>query len=111
MQPNKPHAGTYHMRLLLCCRVGRLKDQMAEICVKAVLSVADLDRRDVNLDLIKVRAAKTQNDLMHGASWRRMEMHGSAWMRLCVIGASGHCVTTPSFEGSLWPWVCQKRRS
>lgn len=36
-------------------RVGRLKDQMAEICVKAVLSVADLARRDVNLDLIKVR--------------------------------------------------------
>jgi len=27
---------------------------MAEICVKAVLSVADLARRDVNLDLIKV---------------------------------------------------------
>lgn len=29
---------------------------MAEICVKAVLSVADLARKDVNLDLIKVRA-------------------------------------------------------
>jgi T-complex protein 1 subunit epsilon len=28
---------------------------MAEICVKAVLAVADLPRRDVNLDLIKVR--------------------------------------------------------
>ena len=27
---------------------------MAEMCVKAVLSVADLERRDVNLDLIKV---------------------------------------------------------
>lgn len=34
--------------------VGRLKRHMAEICVKAVLAVADLDRRDVNLDLIKV---------------------------------------------------------
>uniref|UniRef100_A0A383W8E2 T-complex protein 1 subunit epsilon n=1 Tax=Tetradesmus obliquus TaxID=3088 RepID=A0A383W8E2_TETOB len=34
--------------------VGRLKRQMAEICVKAVLAVADLPRRDVNLDLIKV---------------------------------------------------------
>eukprot|EP00201_Polytomella_parva_P019310 CAMPEP_0175059804 /NCGR_PEP_ID=MMETSP0052_2-20121109/12635_1 /TAXON_ID=51329 ORGANISM="Polytomella parva, Strain SAG 63-3" /NCGR_SAMPLE_ID=MMETSP0052_2 /ASSEMBLY_ACC=CAM_ASM_000194 /LENGTH=535 /DNA_ID=CAMNT_0016325393 /DNA_START=110 /DNA_END=1717 /DNA_ORIENTATION=- len=34
--------------------VGRLKRQMAEICVKAVLAVADLERRDVNLDLIKV---------------------------------------------------------
>jgi T-complex protein 1 subunit epsilon len=28
---------------------------MAEMCVKAVLAVADLERRDVNLDLIKVR--------------------------------------------------------
>ena len=27
---------------------------MAEMCVKAVLAVADLARRDVNLDLIKV---------------------------------------------------------
>jgi len=38
----------------LSCRVGRLKEQMAEICVKAVLAVADLARKDVNLDLIKV---------------------------------------------------------
>ena len=30
---------------------------MAEICVKAVLAVADLERRDVNLDLIKVNPA------------------------------------------------------
>jgi len=35
--------------------VGRLKRPMAEMCVDAVLSVADLERRDVNLDLIKVR--------------------------------------------------------
>lgn len=34
--------------------VGRLKRKFAEICVKAVLSVADLERKDVNLDLIKV---------------------------------------------------------
>lgn len=34
--------------------VGRLKRQMAEICVRAVLAVADLPRKDVNLDLIKV---------------------------------------------------------
>ena len=36
--------------------VGRLKRHMAEICVKAVVAVADLDRKDVNLDLIKVGA-------------------------------------------------------
>lgn len=29
---------------------------MAEICVKAVIAVADLERKDVNLELIKVRA-------------------------------------------------------
>eukprot|EP00898_Chlorokybus_atmophyticus_P007120 jgi/Chlat1/7409/Chrsp6S07434 len=34
--------------------VGRCKRQLAEIAVQAVLAVADLDRRDVNLDLIKV---------------------------------------------------------
>jgi len=34
--------------------VGRHKRMFAEICVKAVLAVADLERRDVNLDLIKV---------------------------------------------------------
>lgn len=35
--------------------VGRLTRRMAEICVKSVLAVADLSRRDVNLDLIKVQ--------------------------------------------------------
>ena len=34
--------------------VGRHKRELAEMCVKAVLAVADLERRDVNLDLIKV---------------------------------------------------------
>ena len=36
-----------------CCSVGREKRSMAEMCVKAVLAVADLQRKDVNLDLIK----------------------------------------------------------
>eukprot|EP00271_Cylindrocystis_brebissonii_P015729 TRINITY_DN38713_c0_g1_i1.p1 TRINITY_DN38713_c0_g1~~TRINITY_DN38713_c0_g1_i1.p1 ORF type:complete len:537 (+),score=146.67 TRINITY_DN38713_c0_g1_i1:217-1827(+) len=34
--------------------IGRCKRMFAEIAVKSVLSVADLDRKDVNLDLIKV---------------------------------------------------------
>jgi len=34
--------------------VSRCLKQIAEICVKAVLGVADLERKDVNLDLIKV---------------------------------------------------------
>eukprot|EP01099_Mayorella_cantabrigiensis_P002689 TRINITY_DN2182_c0_g1_i1.p1 TRINITY_DN2182_c0_g1~~TRINITY_DN2182_c0_g1_i1.p1 ORF type:complete len:536 (-),score=157.76 TRINITY_DN2182_c0_g1_i1:107-1714(-) len=39
----------------LCSKiVTRWQDQLADICVKAVLAVADLERKDVNLDLIKV---------------------------------------------------------
>eukprot|EP00818_Percolomonas_sp_WS_P001207 CAMPEP_0117451866 /NCGR_PEP_ID=MMETSP0759-20121206/9254_1 /TAXON_ID=63605 /ORGANISM="Percolomonas cosmopolitus, Strain WS" /LENGTH=536 /DNA_ID=CAMNT_0005244531 /DNA_START=71 /DNA_END=1681 /DNA_ORIENTATION=- len=34
--------------------VNKHKQQFADICVKAVMSVADLERKDVNLDLIKV---------------------------------------------------------
>lgn len=34
--------------------VNRCKRDLAEIAVKAVMAVADLDRKDVNLDLIKV---------------------------------------------------------
>lgn len=34
--------------------VSRFTRQLAEICVQAVLSVADLERREVNLELIKV---------------------------------------------------------
>jgi T-complex protein 1 subunit epsilon len=34
--------------------VNRDRDRLARICVDAVLAVADMERRDVNLDLIKV---------------------------------------------------------
>lgn len=34
--------------------VNRMKRPLAEMCVKAVLSVADMERKDVNLDLIKL---------------------------------------------------------
>jgi T-complex protein 1 subunit epsilon len=34
--------------------VNKCRRKMAEMCVKAVLAVADMERRDVNLDLIKV---------------------------------------------------------
>eukprot|EP00241_Pyramimonas_parkeae_P002611 CAMPEP_0114244756 /NCGR_PEP_ID=MMETSP0058-20121206/11515_1 /TAXON_ID=36894 /ORGANISM="Pyramimonas parkeae, CCMP726" /LENGTH=522 /DNA_ID=CAMNT_0001357729 /DNA_START=105 /DNA_END=1673 /DNA_ORIENTATION=+ len=36
--------------------VGRCKKDLADMCVKAVLAVADLERKDVNLDLIKVES-------------------------------------------------------
>lgn len=39
---------------LFSCSVNRCKRSLAEIAVKAVLAVADLDRKDVNLELIKV---------------------------------------------------------
>mmetsp|Transcript_28420 Transcript_28420/g.71309 ORF Transcript_28420/g.71309 Transcript_28420/m.71309 type:complete len:537 (-) Transcript_28420:62-1672(-) len=34
--------------------VNKIRDQLAEICVKAVMAVADMERRDVNLDHIKL---------------------------------------------------------
>eukprot|EP00758_Cryptobia_borreli_P004567 Tbor_TRINITY_DN4459_c0_g1::TRINITY_DN4459_c0_g1_i1::g.8015::m.8015/K09497/CCT5; T-complex protein 1 subunit epsilon len=34
--------------------VNRDRDHLAQLCVDAVIAVADLDRKDVNLDLIKV---------------------------------------------------------
>lgn len=42
------------MPCILCCSVGRYKRQLADMCVQAVLAVADLERRDVNLELIKL---------------------------------------------------------
>ena len=49
--------------LSLYCSVNRCKRSLAEIAVKAVLAVADLERKDVNLDLIKVEGKV-------GGSWR-----------------------------------------
>ena len=39
--------------------VGRHKRELAEMCVQAVLAVGDLERKDVNLDLIKVSSASS----------------------------------------------------
>jgi T-complex protein 1 subunit epsilon len=50
--------------------VNRCKRSLAEIAVKAVMSVADLERKDVNLDLIKVEGkvgGKLEDtELIHG---------------------------------------------
>jgi len=50
--------------------VNRYLRHIAEICVKAVLSVADLERKDVNLDLIKVEgkvgSSMEDTQLVHG---------------------------------------------
>lgn len=53
--------------------VGRLKRHMAEICVKAVLAVADLDRKDVNLDLIKVWGLKRRGQEGKGSSYQVLQ--------------------------------------
>ena len=43
--------------------MNRCKREMAEICVKAVMSVADLERKDANLDLTswKVKLEKLED--------------------------------------------------
>lgn len=41
--------------------INRSKKILAEICVKAVIAVADLKRRDVNLDLIKIEGKIGEN--------------------------------------------------
>ena len=50
--------------------MNRCKRSLAEIAVKAVMAVADLERRDVNLDLIKVEGkvgGKLEDtELIHG---------------------------------------------
>lgn len=40
--------------IVLCCSVNRCKRDLAEIAARAVLAVADLERKDVNLEMIKV---------------------------------------------------------
>lgn len=42
--------------LFLTCSVNREHKKMADIAVNAVLAVADFDRRDVNLELVKVES-------------------------------------------------------
>lgn len=40
--------------ILTLCSVSKSHDQFAQIAVDAVLSVADLERKDVDFELIKV---------------------------------------------------------
>ena len=69
--------GVSHESLVRACQtalcskvVNRCQRQLAEICANAVLAVADLERRDVNLDLIKIhtRVGGSLEDtkLVHG---------------------------------------------
>lgn len=40
--------------ILCCCRINRCHRQMAEIAVNAILTVADMERKDVDFELIKM---------------------------------------------------------
>lgn len=44
------------MFLALLCSINRCQRKMAEIAVEAILSVADMERRDVDFELIKVES-------------------------------------------------------
>ena len=59
---------------------------MAEICVKAVITVADLERKDVNLELIKVSDLKLLDGFTNLLS---------AWPCTCIVKPRKpevHCV-------------------
>jgi len=74
--------------------INRSKRKLAEICTKAVLTVADLDRRDVNLDLIKIEGkvgANLENSMLINGSLLNKEWSHSQMpkkiedARLCVL--------------------------
>ncbi|CAH8282378.1 unnamed protein product [Eruca vesicaria subsp. sativa] len=53
--------------------VNRCNRSLAEIAVKAVLTVADLERRDVNLNLIEVEGKI-------GGTWRTLSLYMEYWL-------------------------------
>jgi len=74
--------------------VHRYKQKMAEIAVNAVLSVADLDRKDVNFDLIKmegkVGGTLENTELVHGIvldkEWAHPQMPKEVKdAKLCIL--------------------------
>ena len=81
----------------LCSKVvNRCQRQLAEICADAVLAVADLERRDVNLDLIKIhtRVGGSLEDtkLVHGIvfdkEWSHPQMAKEVKdARICILTA------------------------
>ena len=63
--------------------VTRCLDQMAKIAVDAILAVADLERKDVNLDLIKMEGKVGGQVLalacLPGAPCKRALLASSLW--------------------------------
>ena len=54
MHWNKDFPISCFVKFVLFCSVNKCHRQMAEIAVNAVLSVADMERKDVDFELIKV---------------------------------------------------------
>jgi T-complex protein 1 subunit epsilon len=74
--------------------INRSKKKLAEICTKAVLAISDLDRRDVNLDLIKIEGkvggnlenSMLINGILLNKEWSHSQMPKKIEdARLCVI--------------------------
>lgn len=84
----------------LCSKVvNRCQRQLAEICADAVLAVADLERRDVNLDLIKIHTrvggSLEETKLVHGIVFDKEWSHPQ--MAKTVEDAK-ICILTAKFE-------------
>jgi len=74
--------------------INRSKKKLAEICTKAVLAISDLDRRDVNLDLIKIEGkvggnlenTMLINGILLNKEWSHSQMPKKIEdARLCVL--------------------------
>lgn len=72
--------------------VSSCQRQLAEIAVRAVLSVADLERKDVNFDLIKVK--------------RYVLKHGEDQMTLEGLETTNERLTRPGVVTSVSTSVC-----
>ena len=75
--------------------------QMAEIAVDAVLAVADVERRDVNLDLIKMDGKVGGRSRTRGssrASWSTRTCRTRRWPRRSRTRSSACSVAQPPFE-------------
>ena len=83
---------------LWCCRVGRYKRQMAEICVKAVIAVADLERRDVNLELIKAMLSLSScTQLAHAL----VQYHTNCCCHIVELATPFLCPCLPAYASLL----------
>ena len=72
--------------------VSSKQTYLADICVQAVLSVADMERKDVNFDLIKLegKVEMHEKSVFFQARPLRFESLNRIWMRIGLIGWLAH---------------------